>query len=146
MKVIGFNIEEIHAKKSFEFKRANIGTNILFLGIEKAKLDVIKDSESLKVSFKFSIDYKDSEKKESSEKNEVLILGNLLLMVSKDESKEFLKSWKNKETPKDKTLGLYNFILRRCSLKALQLEDDLNLTPHIPFPQLRQQPQNQQNQ
>ena len=143
MKVIGFSLEEFYAKKSFDFKHTAISTDILFKGIEKTKLGLLKDDETLKISFKFSVNYKESEKKEANEKNEIVISGNIFLAVSKDESKEFLKSWKNKEIPKDKALGLYNFILRKCSLKALQLEEDLNLIPHIPFPQLRHQPQSQ---
>jgi len=140
MKIIGFNIEELHAKKSFDFKRTAISTDILFTEVEKAKLDVLKDSEALKISFKFAVGYKDSDKKDPQDKNEVLIQGSMLLMVSKDESKEFLKSWKNKEIPKDKALSLYNVILKKCSVKALQLEDEINLSPHIPFPQIRGQP------
>ena len=137
MKIIGFNINELHANKSFDFKRTAIGTDVLFTEVEKAKLDVLKDSEALKISFKFTVSYKDGDKKDSQDKNEVLIQGSMLLMVSKDESKEFLKSWKNKEIPKDKALGLYNVILKKCSVKALQLEDEIGLSPHIPFPQVR---------
>ena len=144
MKIIGFNIDELHAKKSFEFKRAIISTDVLFTEVSKAKIDVIKDDEALKISFKFTVSYKDSDKKESQDKNEVLIQGSMLLMVSKDESKEFIKSWKNKEIPKEKSLGLYNIILKKCSVKALQLEDEINLSPHIPFPQIRGQPQQNQ--
>mgnify|MGYP001576040919 FL=1 len=64
-------------------------------------------------------------------------------MVDKELSKEFIKSWKNKEIPKDRMINLYNFILKKCSVRALQLEEDLNLQPHIPFPQVKQQVQNQ---
>ena len=141
MKIIGFNIEELHAKKSFDFKRTAISTDVLFTEVSKAKIDVIKNDEALKISFKFTVSYKDSDKKDSNDKNEVLIQGSMLLMVSKDESKEFIKSWKNKEIPKDKSLGLYNVILKKCSVKALQLEDEINLSPHIPFPQIRSQNQ-----
>ncbi len=145
MKIIGFNVEEIHAKKAFDFKRTAISTDILFTNIEKAKIDVLKDDEALKISFKFIVAYKDSDKKESQDKNEVSIQGSMLLMVSKDEAKDFLKSWKTKEIPKDRALGLYNVILKKCSVKALQLEDEINLSPHIPFPQIRnQQPQNKE--
>ena len=142
MKIIGFNLDELHAKKSFDFKRTAINTDIIFTDINKVKIDMIKDSEAIRLAFKFNVNYKDSEKKESTEKNEVLISGNILLMVSKDESKEFLKSWKNKEIPKDKALGLYNLVLKKCSVKALQLEEDLGLSPHIPFPQVKNSPQN----
>src|SRR3989344_1445067 len=134
MKIIGFSLDELHAKKSFDFKRTSISTDVLFVDVEKAKLEIIKDSEALRIAFKFTVNYKDSEKKDSPDKNEVLVSGSMLLMVSKDESKEFLKSWKNKEIPKDKALGLYNVVLKKCSVKALQLEDEIGLSPHIPFP------------
>ncbi len=137
MKVIGFNIEEITGKKTQEFKRYNINTNITFNNVEKSRLDVLKEGEVLKLSFKFNVDYKDADSKSEDLKSEVAILGSILLMVDKELSKEFLKSWKNKEIPKDKMVTLYNFILKKCSVRALQLEEDLNLQPHIPFPQVR---------
>ena len=136
MKVVGFNLEAINSNKSHEFKRSTISTNISFTGVDKSKLDVLKDNESIKISFKFSVTYKDPDSS-SEEKNEISIQGSLMLMVTKDESKEFLKAWKNKEVPKDKMLPLYNFILRKCSVRALQLEEELNLQSHIPFPQIK---------
>jgi hypothetical protein len=140
MKVIGFNIEEVVGKKAADLKRYNINTDVTFSNVEKAKLDVLKDNETIKVGFKFLVSYKDAENKEEKS-NEISILGSLLLMVDKELSKEFLKSWKNKEIPKDKMITLYNFVLRKCSVRALQLEEDLNLQPHIPFPQIRPQTQ-----
>ncbi len=138
MKFIGFSIEEIIAKKSIEIPRASINTDIIFTNIDKAKLDVLKDSECLKASFKFSVIYKDPTQKEVELKNEIKFEGSLLIAVSKDESKDFLKSWKTKELPKDKIVFLYNYILKKCSVRALQLEEELGLQPHIPFPQVNQ--------
>ena len=137
MKVIGFSIEEITAKKIKEFKRYSINTDITFTNVDKAKLDVLKDNEALKLNFKFAVNYKDAENKSEEVKSEVSILGSILLMVDKELSKEFLKLLKNKELPKEKMINLYNFILKKCSVKALQLEEDLNLQPHIPFPQVK---------
>ena len=141
MKVIGFNIEEIIGKKSAELKRYNINTDVTFNSVDKTKLDVLKEEETIRVGFKFLVSYKDAEDKSNEKSNEISILGSLLLMVDKELSKEFLKSWKNKEIPKDKIITLYNFVLRKCSVRALQLEEDLNLQPHIPFPQVRPQGQ-----
>ncbi len=139
MKIIGFSIEEILAKRPFDIPKAGINTDIVFTNIDKAKLDVLKEEECLKASFKFSVLYKDASKKESSENNEISISGSILLMVTKDESKEFLKLWKSKQIPKDKIIPIYNYILKKCSVKALQLEEELNLQPHIPFPRLTPQ-------
>lgn len=143
MKVIGFNLEEISGKKTQEFQRYSINTDVTFNNVEKSKLDVLKDNEALKLSFKFQVNYKDAESKSEDLKSEISILGSILLMVDKELSKEFIKSWKNKQLPKDKMVNLYNFILKKCSVRALQLEEDLNLQPHIPFPQVRQQTQAQ---
>ena len=136
MKIIGFSIEEILAKRPFDIPKAGINTDIIFTNIEKAKLDVLKDEECLKGSFKFSVIYKDATKKDSKEINEISISGSIIMMVTKDESKEFTKSWKTKQIPKEKIIPIYNYILKRCSVKALQLEEELNLQPHIPFPRL----------
>ena len=144
MKVIGFNLETINASKAREFKRSNISTEINFSNVDKSKIDVLKDNESIKLSFKFAVTYKDPDNEKAELKNEISITGSLLLMVTKDEAKEFLKSWKNKEIPKDKMLPLYNFILRKCSVKALQLEEELGLQLHIPFPQIKGNPQQTQ--
>ncbi|MBS3081315.1 hypothetical protein J4416_00045 [Candidatus Pacearchaeota archaeon] len=141
MKVVGFNFEEINAKKTNEFKRSNINTEVTFNDVAKTNLDFLKGEESIKLNFKFLVTYKDADNISTELKNEISIGGSILLVVTKDESKEFLKSWKTKELPKDKMVGLYNFILRKCSVKALQLEEELNLQPHIPFPQVKAQNQ-----
>lgn len=142
MKVIGFNIEEISGKKNHELKNYTINTDITFNNVEKSKLDVLKDNEVIKVNFKFIVSYKDANDKSTDLKNEINISGSILLMVDKELSKEFLKLWKNKQIPKDRIVTLYNFVLRKCSVRALQLEEDLNLQPHIPFPQIKSQNQN----
>lgn len=142
MKLIGFNLEEISAKKTNEFKRSNISTDITFNDVDKFKLDLLKDDETIKASFRFQVNYKDTDNQSNESKNEVVVAGSILLMVTKDESKEFIKAWKNKKLPEDKMLPLYNFILKKCSVKALQLEEDLGLQPHIPFPQVKSQPKN----
>lgn len=139
MKIIGFSVEEIHAKKALDLPRASISTDVVFIDVDKTKLDVLKDSECLKTSFKFTVGYKDPNSKDAESKNFIKFEGSLLLAVSKEDSKEFLKAWKTKELPKDKIVPLYNYILKRCSVKALQLEEEIGLQPHIPFPQVRPQ-------
>ena len=143
MKIAGYSLTDVKATKDPKFKRSAINTNIEFTNIEKENLEILKDSEALKASFKFSVNYKESPNKD--EKNnlaEVSYGGVLLLSVSKDESKEFIKSWKKKEVPKTMVLPLYNFILKKCSIKALQMEEDMGLPPHMPLPQVQPQKNN----
>lgn len=141
MKIVGYNLTEIQAKKDPNFKRSSINTNIEFTDIIKEKLEFLKDSEALKTTFKFSVNYKDGKNKEDDQA-EVSFKGFLMLSVSKDESKEFIKSWKKKEVPKNMVLPLYNFILKKCSIKALQLEEDMGLPSHLPLPQVQPQKNN----
>ena len=136
MQIVGFNFKKISAEKSPDFKRSSISTNIEFTDLKKEKNEIIKEKDVIKINFKFAVVYGDQEKKE--EKNgEVSFEGILLLSAEKDEAKDFLKSWKKKEIPKVFTLPLYNFILKRCSIKALQMEEDIGLPSHLPLPQVR---------
>jgi hypothetical protein len=136
MRVIGFAISEIHAKKVVDLKRPVVNTDIMFQDVSKISLDMLKDGEGLKATFKFTVSYKEPSSKDVAP-NDVVFIGHLILSVSKDESKEYLKSWKNKELPKDKVVLLYNYILKKCSVRALTLEEELNLPLHIPFPQIK---------
>ena len=138
MKIIGFNTTRIHGIRAHEIPRSSINTDILFTNIEKERLDKLKDSEAIKTSFKFSIFFKDPDKK-SENQNEVSFEGSLLLALDKEESKEFLKAWKKNQIPPNLALPLYNFILRRCSTKALILQEDVNLPTHLQIPQLKRQ-------
>ncbi len=138
MKIIGFSINNLSAKRSEDFRNAGINTNVEFTNIEKEKVEFLKDEEAIKINYKFYINYKKNQQdKESPNLAEVLIEGFLIVAVTKDESKDFLKSWKKKEVPQEKVYPLYNFILKRCSVKALQLEEDLSLPHHLQIPQIK---------
>lgn len=134
MKIIGFNFTKIHGNRSLDFKPStSINTNIEVIDIEKAQIEVIKDIESLKLTFKFSLMYKEDEKKDSKQA-EISFEGAVLMAVDAQETKEILKSWKKKEVPQIVRPALFNYILQKCSVKALSIEEDLNL-PF--FPQLK---------
>ncbi len=139
MQIIGFNFTKISAEKKSEFKQdENINTNIEFINLEKEKIELLKDFEPIKLTFKFLVTYGNPEKKDNEEiKAEVSFEGNIILSTNKDESKEILKSWKKKELPNNFRLNIFNTILRKCSIKSLQLEEDLNLPHHVPLPALK---------
>jgi len=46
------------------------------------------------------------------------------------------ENWKKKEGNENVRLLVYNTILTKCSIKALQMESDLNLPSHLPLPKL----------
>lgn len=141
MQLIGFNFTKISAEKTPKFKLGSaINTNIEFTDFEKEKIEILKDTEALRVSFKFSISYIESEEKKGVKDGELLFEGNLVLSAAKEESKEMFKSWKKKELPGPVRLFLFNIILKKCSTKALSLEEDIALPYHIPMPQLQAKP------
>lgn len=141
MRIIGFNLTKILAEKAQSSSPTQkINTNIEFINLDKEKIDILKDNDVLKISFKFSIFYTESEDKKESKQGEIAFEGNVLLSTNKEESKEALKSWKKKELPSGFKIAMFNVILKKCTTKALFLEEEINLPSHIPFPQVSQAP------
>ena len=136
MQIIGFNFEKISAdrKKNMQGK-IEISSNINIKTIEHEKIDMIKDQTSLKFAFDFTIDYK-------PDLASLSLQGTTILLFDKERAKDILKKWKNKKIAEDIRLPLFNFIMTKCNLRALQLEEELNLPPHLPLPKIQPQQQN----
>ena len=144
MQLIGFNFTKIFAVKNMDFKTGRINAGVTFDDLETQKLDLLKDGEAIKVSFKHTLEYDSEEvnKKKKKEKDaELSFEGNLLLSISKEESKEIMKSWKKKEIPGQMRLFLTNLILKKCAARALALQEDLGLQSHIQIPRIAQKQQ-----
>ncbi len=138
MQLIGFNFHNIKAEKhSINKPIKNINTDIEFTDIEKEKIELIKDGEPLKFSFKFSITYQESQEKNADKIGDVTFQGNIIMLAEKELSKEILKLWKKKQLSPQVRAGLSNILLRRCSPKAVVLEEDINLPSHLPIPQVQ---------
>ena len=135
MQVIGFSFKKISAEKFQPFKKANVGNNIDFVNIEKEHIDVLKEAEAAKISFTYSLIYEDPEKKENK-LAELTFQGTIVLSITKEESKEISKAWKKKQLPPPVRIALFNVILRKCTPKAIYLQDEIALPPHIPMPRL----------
>lgn len=138
MQVIGFNFKKILGEKLLTFNNTAINTNIEFNDISKEKLDFIKDEDALKISFIYSLIYNDPDKKEQKYA-ELFLEGEIALATNKEESKNILKAWKKKEIPEDVKLPLFNLILKKCTKRAIALQDELNLPTHIQLPKLKKQ-------
>ncbi len=135
MRIIGFSLEKVLAERKNPIKgKVEVKSNIDIKNIQKQEVAISK-SPGLKFDFDFTIDY---EPKFAN----VIISGSVIALDEKEESAEILKEWKKKKFVHPVKLALFNFIMDKCNLKALQLEDDLSLPMHIPLPKLRvQQPQ-----
>ena len=139
MQLIGFNFTKIGAeKKEVLGDKPTINTNIEFTDVAKDAVDLLKDLEAVRVSFKFSIAYNANGKKDTL--GSILFEGNIVLSAPPEKVKEIVKAWKKKEFAPDFKIPLFNLILRRCSAKALDLEEQTGLPPHLPLPQFKAQP------
>jgi hypothetical protein len=135
MKIIGFNLSKILCEKKDKGpEKLQINQNIDIKEVIKDKIP-ISQGEILIVKFNFTINYSEDFAKVEFE-------GSVIIAPEKEELKEFLKSWKDKKIPEELRMPLFNFIMAKCNIKALTLEDDLNLPPHLPLPRIT--PQNNQ--
>ena len=134
MKVVGFNFSKLSIEKiSDKFKGLKINTNIDIVSVKQIKPDVFRVKEDLiEIKFDYTIDY-------SPKIAKISLSGNVLTMVDSKTAKNFLKQWKNKKFPEEHKIPLFNVILRKSNLKALQLEDEMGLPLHIPFPSVKEQ-------
>jgi hypothetical protein len=135
MRLIGFNFNKISAEAIKNIQKGfKINSNIDIDVIEKADLDMFKskNEELISIQFKYLINYEPGYAK-------ININGGILITLDSKEAKELLKRWKDKEIPEDLRISLFNIILQKSSIKALQLEDDMGFPFHIPFPRFTKQ-------
>ncbi len=135
MQIIGFNFEKISGeRKSPKKPLANIevNSNINITSVTQEEIDLAKEKHALKFEFEFSINYK-------PDLANISFTGFILLLVEKDETREILKKWKNKKIEDKIRIPLFNTILTKCNLKALQIEEELNLPTHVPLPKIQAQ-------
>lgn len=141
MNIIGFNLTKIAAERTKSLSSPTINTNIQFTNVEKEHLSMLPHNV-VKVSFEYSVIYsseKDPKKTNSSNTQaEIGINGFILLATEKEEYKEFEKLWKKKQVPEKFIIPLHQFILQKCSIRALPLQDEMGIpSPYLNFPTIQ---------
>ena len=132
---MGFNFSKISIKKlnNIDFENLKINTNIDIPDINKLDSDLLKTKdEILDIKFNYIIDYEPNFVK-------IELSGNIILSIDLKTTKEILKKWEDKQMSEDFKIGLFNLILRKANIKAIQLEDELNIPLHIRLPTLKKQ-------
>ena len=145
MQVIGFQFTKLHAERMPTFSKKSVYRNyhIEFTDLDKESIPFLSQQEGMKLFFTYTLSYGDEEKAHEKKENtqgEISFEGFIVISLPEEEMKDFQKSWKKKAIPEEFQLPLSNFILNRCSIKALELGDLINLPSHIPIPQLTRQP------
>jgi hypothetical protein len=139
MRIIGFNFNKINIEKfSDKIEKLKINTNINISEIKEMELDLFKTKEQfIRVKFTYNIDYEPKIAK-------IELVGNIVFGAESKIIKDVLKQWEGKKIPEDFKIILFNVILRKSNLKALQLEEELNLPLHVSLPSLKKQ-ENKEN-
>ena len=133
MRIIGFNLSKVLVERKEKLgSKPKINQNIDIKEVEKEKVPFSNDN-ALKIKFNFTIQYSDNFAKLEFE-------GFVIVLPNEDELKKFLTSWKKKQVPEESRIFLFNFIMNKCNVKALELEDEMNLPLHVPLPRLSPQP------
>lgn len=129
MKIAGFHFTKISAKRNPEFQdKLEISSNILIKNMQKHKSEITKQ-ESLKIEFEYIIDYKQLGKVE--------IEGILFLLTDNKTMKDLIKEWESKKVESGLQVGIINLINRKSSIKAFELQEELNLPMHLQLPILQ---------
>lgn len=132
MKIIGFNFTKIHAEKNE--KRAtisNIKSNIDISDVSSLKSDFLSQNKGIVgIKFSYSIEYE-------PEFAQIVLAGIIVLSLPQEDSKEIIDKWKDKQIPEKYRVPLFNMILKKVTLKSLQMEEELALPHHIQMPFLK---------
>lgn len=134
MKIIGFSFNKINIEKfNDKVENLKINTKIDVSEIKNIKSDFFKTKEEIiEVKFTYDINYDPDFAK-------IELAGMILLAIEPKVVKDILKEWENKKMSEDFRITLFNIILRKSNLKALQLEDEMNLPIHISLPMIRKE-------
>lgn len=125
LKLIGANFSEIKAKRNPEFDgKIELKTNINIISIEKIE----KSKDTLKIIYNFEVNYGDL--------GRIEIVGNIFITTTTKTIKTILKNKENKEYNSEEYILITNLIIRKASLKAFELEEELSLPIHIKLPTL----------
>ena len=132
MRLIGFNFQKIGIER-FSDQTENLKTNtkVDISSVDTIKSDIIKTREELiKVEFVYTVLYEPKFAK-------IELKGNVVLAVEPRVAREVLKNWNDKQAEVEEfRMFMFNIILRKSNIKALELEDEMGLPPHIPLPSL----------
>jgi len=133
MKIIGFNFNKVYIERfSDDLKGLKTNTNIDVKNIKQLKQELFHTKEEvLEIKFGYDVDY-------SPDIAKISLFGNIILLVDSKTAKQFIKEWKNKKVPEKYKLTIFNVIIKKSNLKAIQLEDEMNLPLHLSLPSLKE--------
>ena len=131
--IINFRLDKVHSEKK-NAPRGNIEAknNLRVTNIEEESLSSLSKEKALNVYFSFVVEYQ-------PKIANIEIEGSITYLTDQKVVKEILDNWqKNKKIKPEIAAPIFNYILSKCSVKALRLEEELELPFHIPIPKIKQ--------
>ena len=134
MRIIGFNLTKILAERQEEDGQGiRVDQNIDIKDIKEEKIP-ITNNKALKIKFTLTVTY-------SKDFGKIEFEGSIMTLPDEEEFKSIMGSWKDKKIPENMRLGIFNFIMVKCNVKALYLEDEMGMPLHVPMPRLTKEVQ-----
>ena len=132
MRLAGFNFDKISVERlGGTMKDVKISSNIEIVGIKELEAKLIDvGGKLLTVTFSYGLNYDPNFAK-------VEFKGTMIVSLEEKIAKEILEKWEKKETVKDFKLAVLNVIFKKCNVRALQLEEELNLPLHLSLASLK---------
>lgn len=129
MPILGLSIGTIEANREEKkvSQEVKVNSTPRILDVKEADVPNI-DKKVLSVDFEFVTIYE-------PDFGRIVIKGKILYLTGKN--KAVMDEWKKKKhLPEEISLELFNYIFRRCLLKASLLAEDLQLPPPMPMPKV----------
>ena len=135
MPILGFTFTKLSVeKKKNDYNKINIKSNLSIQNIKDVKSTII-NKPTVIFEFNFTVNYE-------PEIADINLKGSLLYSTTQDLHKKILDEWKNKKLADEIKELIFNNILTKCNLKALQLEEEFSLPYHIPLPRYKVETEN----
>ena len=134
MEIVGFNLAKLYIEKKGNVTgKWSVNTKIDIKEVKEEKVKLADDKQVVRLDFEYTINYE-------PKLAEIFFKGSIILMDDPKKMKEVINEWsKKKEVLSDIKLQIFNSIFYKCNIKALQLEEDINLPPHLQLPTIKAQ-------
>ncbi len=131
MPIVGFGFDKITVeRKGQSTDQEKIQNNIKINSLEESKIAIGKEEkEAIAVFFNYVVNY--------GSMGQLEMDGHILYYDTQENIKELINEWnKDKKVNKVFSANMYNYVLRKVTIKALELEEDVGLPLHMTPPRI----------
>jgi hypothetical protein len=130
--IINFRLNKISIeKKNIPKGSIEAKNNLRITDVREESISSLTKEKALNLDFVFKVMYE-------PKVAEVEMQGNVTFMNDAKAVKDILENWqKNKKIKQEVAVPIFNHILSKCNVKALALEEDVELPFHVPIPRVK---------